>query len=99
MKQSFCYIIYSKELGKFYTGVTQDTVEKRIDKHNQKMYGNHFTSLASDWELYILMIAEDFAHAIRMERKIKAMKSSKYIRNLKKYTELRLLLFQTTKST
>jgi len=99
VKQASCYIIFSQTLDKFYTGVTQESVEKRIDKHNSKTYGTHFTSLVSDWELYIFIVAEDYSHAVRMERKVKAMKSSKYIKNLKKYPELKANLFQTTKST
>jgi putative endonuclease len=31
---------------------------------------------------------KDYAHALRLERKIKSMKSSKYIQNLANYPEL-----------
>jgi putative endonuclease len=70
-------------------GATHDDMEERIKKHNDHAYGNHrFTSAASDWTLFFEIPAQDYAHAIRMERKIKSMKSSKYIRNLKQYPEL-----------
>jgi len=39
----------------------------------------------------------DYAHAIRIERKIKSMKSSRYIRNLKKYPELVEKIVQNTR--
>jgi putative endonuclease len=38
----------------------------------------------------------DYAHAIRMERKIKSMKSKAFIQNLKKYPELRQKTIDTT---
>jgi putative endonuclease len=61
----------------------------RIAKHNNHSYGNHrFTATANDWELFLRIDAINYAHAIRLERKIKSMKSSKYILNLVKYPEL-----------
>jgi putative endonuclease len=94
---SSCYILFSKNLGKFYIGATQESVEQRLDKHNQHSYGNHrFTAKADDWEMFITIEAGDFAHAVRMERKIKSMKSKNYILNLKQFPELRQkLIIQT----
>ncbi|WP_425639422.1 GIY-YIG nuclease family protein [Algoriphagus yeomjeoni] len=67
-----CYILFSPSLDKFYTGITQDTLESRILKHNQHLHGSHrFTAKASDWELFLQLGAESFAHARRMELKIK----------------------------
>lgn len=84
-----CYILYSKTKNKFYTGATQDSLEDRINKHNNHTYGNHrYTAMANDWELFIKIEVDDFAYAIRIEKYIKSMKSSQYIRNLKKYPEL-----------
>ncbi|HQO49162.1 MAG TPA: hypothetical protein PK939_01950 [Bacteroidales bacterium] len=61
----------------------------RILHHNAHLYGNHrFTAAASDWELFLAIPVKDYSHAIRLERLIKAMKSAKYIRNLKKYPAL-----------
>jgi putative endonuclease len=48
--------------------------------------------------LYLLIHAVDNAHAIRLERKIKSMKSSKYIRNLKQYPEMLERIMNETKS-
>ncbi len=94
-----CYILFSQKLNKFYVGVTTDDIHVRITKHNESQYGNHrYTSTADDWELYLDIVVEDFAHAVRMERKIKSMKSSKYIQNLKKYPELLEKIRLETKS-
>ena len=58
-------------------------------KHNNHSYGSHrFTAKAEDWKLFIKIEVQEYSHAIRLERKIKSMKSSRYIRNLKKYPEL-----------
>ncbi len=89
MKEICCYILFSERLGKFYIGICQDSLPERIVKHNNHAYGNHrFTSAAKDWELFLRIDAIDYSHAIRLERKIKEMKSSKYIRNLKMYPEM-----------
>jgi len=94
-----CYILHSQSLDRFYVGVTTQNIEDRIQKHNQALYGNHrYTATADDWELYLLIDAIDYAHAIRLERKIKSMKSSKYIRNLKAYPELLSKVVEETKS-
>ena len=92
-----CYIIFSKNLNRFYVGATQDEVSTRIEHHNQAVYGqNRFTASANDWELILFIPANDYPHAIRMERKIKAMKSSVYIRNLCRYPELLQKLVSST---
>ena len=96
-----CYIIYSEKLRKFYIGVTQDDVVSRIKKHNDSSYGKHrFTAKANDWTLYLFISCLNYAHAVRIERKIKSMKSSVYIRNLLAYPELlEKLILNTQQST
>ena len=92
-----CYIIFSVKLNKFYIGATHEDVFLRIEKHNLGAYGKHrFTSTTDDWELYLFMIARDYAHAIRIERKVKSMKSVSYINNLAKYPELQEKLVSST---
>ena len=100
MKDICCYILYSKKLSRFYIGACQDSLEDRIKKHNDHTYGNHrFTAAANDWSLFLRIGVMDYAHAIRLERKIKTMKSSKYIQNLKKYPELiQKILLETIES-
>ena len=89
MKDICCYIIYSTKLAKFYIGACQNSLSERIIKHNSSFYdGNNFTKKADDWEIFLRIDLSDYAHALRVERKIKNMKSAKYIRNLIKYPEL-----------
>lgn len=79
-----CYIIHSQKLNRCYTGATQENIMERIRKHNDHSYGEHrFTAAANDWSLFLEIPAYNFSHAVRMERAIKAMKSSVYIQNLK----------------
>ncbi len=72
---------------KFYTGITQESVEERLVKHLTKAYGSHrFTAKVSDWELYLCIEAESISHARKMEVFIKRMKSQVFIR---KYHSIR----------
>ena len=58
-------------------------------KHNNHEYGNHrFIAAANYWKLFIQINSKNYAHAVRIERKIKSMKSRIYIQNLTKYPEL-----------
>ena len=92
-----CYILYSKKLGKFYTGATHTSVSERLIKHNSGAYGKQrFTASTDDWEIFLNIPVNDYPHAIRIERKIKSMKSSRYIQNLKKYPELVERIVQNT---
>ena len=84
-----CYIIRSEKLNRFYTGVTQVGHEQRILQHNQHKYGMHkYTAASNDWKIFIWISTQNINHAIRLEKKIKSMKSSNYIQNLKNYPEL-----------
>ena len=78
-----CYIIFSEKLNRFYIGATQEGMENRLAAHNSAKYGkSHFTSHTNDWTLFLFIPTSNFAKAIRIERKIKSMKSVIYIRNL-----------------
>jgi len=93
-----CYIIFSQKLDKFYTGVCQENLSSRIEKHNTHYYSNkNFTAKTDDWILFIKIDTDDFSHARRIELKIKSMKSSVFIKNLKKYPELLSKFFYETK--
>ena len=95
----FCYILYSPSSNKFYTGITQESAEERLIKHNTKAYGNHrFTAKASDWELYLCIKAESFSHARKMEVFIKRMKSQVFIKKLKDEPENLQFLINKTKN-
>ncbi len=84
-----CYILFSEKIQKFYVGATKDDVQHRIEKHNAKFYGTRkFTAVADDWNLFLFIPAKDYSQALRIEKKIKSMKSSKFIRNLKENEEL-----------
>jgi putative endonuclease len=88
-KEICCYILHSATLNKFYIGATQESVQSRLEKHLSGYYqGNKFTKKANDWTIFLKIEANDFSHALRIEKKIKNMKSSVYIKNLLIYTEL-----------
>ena len=96
----YCYILHSSSIDTYYIGACQGELETRLLAHNEKKYGNKaYTSRAHDWEVYLSIETDDFAHAIRIERKIKVMKSRKYIKNLKQYSELRAKIWRETRLT
>ena len=99
MDKFFVYILYSKSLDRFYTGVTTLAIEERIQNHIKKKYGNlNFTQKAEDWELFHFIQCNDFSQARRIELHVKKMKSKIYIKNLKLYPELIAKLLEKFKS-
>ena len=94
---AYCYIIQSQKLGNFYIGACHNDLDERIANHNNTYYGkSSFTSKTNDWKLFLAFTVTSFSHAIRLERKIKAMKSSKFINNLKAFPELRMKIINET---
>jgi putative endonuclease len=97
MKDICCYVLWSEKLGKFYIGACQESLQDRIIKHNSGFYeGKNFTKNANDWTLFLKVDAPDYPHAIRLEKKIKSMKSSTSIRNLAKYPEMLIKIYEET---
>jgi putative endonuclease len=82
------YIIFSDSLRKFYIGYTTDTIEIRLEKHNNKFYQNKYTANGIPWVLFLEIKCVSTKHAIKVEKSIKSMKSKIYIQNLKKYPEM-----------
>jgi putative endonuclease len=74
------YIIYSLQLDRYYVGITHIGAEERLLKHNVYKYsGKNFTAKANDWQIKLEIVAQDNAHARRMELYVKKMKSRKYL--------------------
>jgi putative endonuclease len=81
----FVYILYSPSYNQFYTGATTIAVERRLDRHLFEYYENNFTAKTQDWELFFEIECDSMSQAFKIESHIKAMKSKKYITDLKKY--------------
>ncbi len=92
-----CYIIYSPSLDQYYVGASQEGFTVRLTNHNSRKYSNSFTSKVNDWKKFVILKAETYDHAIRIERHIKRMKSRVYIQNLEKYAEMRAKLIEKTR--
>ena len=56
-------------------GVTTESAASRLYKHNNSIYGNHFTSKANDWQLMLEISCENLSEARKIELYIKRMKS------------------------
>ena len=70
------YILYSKKINKYYVGFTTD-IKKRLAKHKEGT--TFFTKRARDWKIVYFEEFESKKEAIVRERKIKKLKSRKYI--------------------
>jgi putative endonuclease len=81
------YILYSPNLGKFYTGSCKDYLI-RIEQHLSEHFPGAFTSTAKDWFIYFVIENWGYTQARKIEAHIKRMKSRKYIEDLKKYPEM-----------
>jgi putative endonuclease len=83
-----CYILHSQARDQYYVGSTQNGIHNRLARHNSGGYGKTFTSTNRDWTLLLFIECTLYSDAIRIERKIKKMKSRKYILNLLRYPEM-----------
>jgi len=83
-----CYVLYSPSINQYYVGITTESVESRLFKHNEAFYGKTFTSKVNDWILYLEIPCECKEQLFRIEKHIKRMKSRIYIENLRKYPEI-----------
>jgi putative endonuclease len=82
--KTIVYILYSKKLNRFYTGLTTLPLEERVNNHLKKKYDSkNFTQKADDWTIYISFELYNYSQGRKLELFIKKMKSSKFIRSLK----------------
>jgi putative endonuclease len=72
----FVYILYSKNINRYYTGVTYSP-KLRLLRHLSKL--SRFTKQADDWKLMKTFEFNTRSEAMRFEKQIKKMKSRKYI--------------------
>ena len=80
------YILHSKKLDRFYTGYSSN-LEERFEFH-QNSLPHKFTAKAQDWRHFHSVECGSKKQALDIEAHIKRMKSSIYIKNLKKYPEM-----------
>jgi putative endonuclease len=89
MSESYTYILFSSKLNKFYIGATRLSVKERYKRHISSYYGeSKFTSQTKDWVLFFEIKCSTYSQALKIEKHIKRMKSTEYIKNLKLYPEI-----------
>ena len=77
----FIYILYSPSSDIYYLGYTED-VDKRLFMHNNPIK-SCYTSKHKPWVLKIsFSVGDNKTLALKLERKIKKMKSRKYLESL-----------------
>ena len=83
----YVYILYSASTGKYYTGQTEDLVE-RLEKHNSAIFVDSSTKPGIPWKIYHVIECTSRKQAVNIESHIKNMKSVKYYHSLKNYPEI-----------
>jgi len=76
---SYCYILYSEKLNKYYVGSTTD-ITRRLEDHNRGK--EKFTSTGLPWTLIYKELFEELKQARQRELYIKKMKIRKYLETL-----------------
>jgi len=74
------YILYSKNIDKFYVGATCDSLESRLRKHNSNHKG--FTGKVCDWSIVYVEVFDTKEKAFLREKEVKTWKSRKKIEKL-----------------
>ncbi|QDH77926.1 GIY-YIG nuclease family protein [Echinicola soli] len=69
------YILYSKQLDRFYIGHTSDELDQRLRRHNTNHKG--FTGRANDWRLCYCEVYPSKSEAKERESQVKSWKSRK----------------------
>lgn len=87
------YILYSKQLDKYYIGACGTDVSRRLEEHLWKH--SSFTSKAKDWEIKYVEDYETKELAYQRERQIKKMEIKENGRGIdKKWQLVELVQFQ-----
>ncbi|HQU39793.1 MAG TPA: GIY-YIG nuclease family protein [Chitinophagales bacterium] len=74
------YILYSKDLDRYYIGHTCDQIEERLRKHLSNHKG--FTAMTKDWEVVYTEYYPEKAIAYRREMEVKSWKKRSRIERL-----------------
>jgi putative endonuclease len=77
----FVYILWSSKLSKFYIGTTTEP-DRRLEEHNNRIYKNAFSAKGLPWEFFLSIECKTSEHAYALERFLKQMKSSQFLKKL-----------------
>jgi putative endonuclease len=76
---TWCYILFSRKLNRFYVGSTELLPKQRLQMHLSNTYGSSkFTAKADDWELFMEVECNSIICARKVETHLKKMRNSKY---------------------
>jgi len=82
-RMNYCvYILYSEKINKFYIG-SSSNIESRFEFHNSSL-NRIWTKRGQPWKLKRTIDCKDNSEALKLELKIKRMKSRKYIEEIVK---------------
>ena len=76
----YVYILYSESIDAYYTGVTENDLNWRLQRHN--MGWGKYTKRGIPWKIVYSEKFADKKEALSREREIKNKKSQTYIKKL-----------------
>ena len=74
----YLYILFSEKLNRFYVGQTNDLLS-RLKRHNSGQ--ENYTSKGVPWEIVYFVQLESRGKAMRMEKKLKNLKSQSRLKD------------------
>ena len=95
-RMDYVYILFSEKIDRFYIGYTSN-LDERLQFHKDPD-PNKYTYNADDWVLFYKISCVSKQQALVIEKHIKRMKSTTYIRNLVKYPEMAIKLLEKYKN-
>ena len=71
------YILYSKQIEKYYIGSTSMDISERLRRHNTNHRG--YTGQVNDWEIVYFKEFKDKRESQSLERRIKKRGAKRYL--------------------
>ena len=81
------HILHSLTINQYYIGSCLN-FPQRLAEHLSNKNSTAFTKRATDWKVFLTIENLEYAHARKLERHIKKMKSRKYLENLLLFPEM-----------
>jgi len=74
------YVLYNKEVGKTYTGQTED-LQLRVKQHNKHALGKFTASYPGEWVLIYSESVATRSEALKREKQLKSYREREFIKS------------------
>jgi len=77
----FVYVIYNKEVNKYYVGQTEDIII-RLRQHNNHTFKSYTSRFHGEWELIQVESLPTRLEALKREKGLKSGRGREYIKSI-----------------